>query len=166
MSMTFYVDVIDPDRNPADNMDYQEKDEAEYIAKWLAENGHTEAAQRIANLDYRRPVWRTVMDYDITYNLSSIIRRCLGMPDGGSGAAEWAAQCWGSNSIAETFREQRVGDHAERFAAALRYLREHQDELTPLLPSNGWGTMDQVERLFARLAECAVEHPDGVIRVT
>lgn len=165
MSMNFYVHVPNPEAHPRDFASWDARDEVERIVRWLAQNGCTDLAVRVGNFDHRRPVQDMVLDYDITYNLASIIRRCLGMPDGDSGSAEWAAQCWGSGSISATFDGQRIGDHASRFKAAVVYLREHRAELAPLLPENGWGTMEQVEGLLTALAECAAEHPDGVLSV-
>lgn len=162
--LNFMVKIEDVDAHPKHFLGSTQSAEIECIAEWLAQNGFQEASQRIANFDHRRPVTTTVFDRRMSYNLATVLKRCLGVPlYEPSGFAPWQVTVWNAGAVRDHLDGTRLWDHVGSFAAGVAYLRDHKLDLVSLIP-DGW-ELAVVEQLLRDLLVCANEYPNGTLKV-
>lgn len=71
------------------------------------------------------------------------------------GGGSYPSRSWGR------WNGHRLADLLPHAEACQAWLRDHKDELLPLTPSNGWGSVGCLGRVLQAIAEEARENPNN-----
>lgn len=118
----------------------------------------------VPRCDHCKREAESVWDFNLTHNVNEIVNACL-MAAGGPVAKDgkyYRERSWGR------LQGWTGADAAPILAKALAVSEEpeRQASFRAMQPSNGWGRLEDVQRVLRQFVEACQEHPAAVIRVS